>query len=79
MSVDTPTREHFRPDRSGYTQFVCVGPKFLTSVFVTTPVNEDERRRRRFARKLVDWWETESSRSPESLSTITSSTRLRLD
>lgn len=54
MSVDTPTREHFRPDRSGYTQFVCVGPKFLASVFVTTPANEDERRRRRFARKLVE-------------------------
>lgn len=53
MTVDEPRREHFRPDHDQYTQFVCVGPKFLASVFVTDPSGDEHRRRRRFARRLL--------------------------
>ena len=53
MTVDDPRRDHFTPYRDRYTPVVCAGPKFLASMFVSGPSNDEERRKRRFAGHLL--------------------------
>ena len=53
MTVDDPRRGHFTPYRDRYTPVVCTGPKFLASMFVSDPSNDEERRKRRFADRLL--------------------------
>jgi predicted nucleic acid-binding protein len=53
VTVDEPRREHFKPYRDRYTSVVCAGPKFLASMFVSNASNDEERRKERFAGKLL--------------------------
>ncbi len=54
MTVEGPRREHFKPYQDRYCPVVCVGPKFLASMFVSNPSNDEERRKERFADNLLE-------------------------